>query len=269
MSTGARVIVIEDQKGIRDGLCAYLSANSDFEIVGTASTVAEADELVTSSTFDAAIVDIELVQHSQYPHGFELAEAIRGSQPSAKVVLWSYYAAEGDLIRRAARPLGARLLADAIVSKNQPAIDLVRAIDLLIENPGVSFWIDPSLKIHNGSYSAVADLTPAEDRWVRVFAQRAGARPRDLQANLGISESTYQAQRRSLCTKVLRELDERGDPLMTELQQIAGKMKDPDLVKALKDEHLLRWARDRCLHWPITRPELQGREGKTRPNSEH
>lgn len=258
-----RIIIVEDQTSALEGLCAFLESKP-FEVVGTAKTADEALSLAKGETFDAAIVDIELVRFSHYPHGFEIAETVRAVAPAARIVFWTAYGAEGDLIRRAARPVGTRFLADALVSKDQPLITLAETVEFLCRNPSVKFMIDESLEEPAG-YSAVEDLTPAEDRWIRAFAQRAGARPRDLQAELGIKEGAYLAQRRSIATKVVKELEQRHAPLFAELTKLDVRHEN-DLPKLLRDEHLLQWARQRCLHWPITASESEARISKRRPN---
>jgi hypothetical protein len=141
---------------------------------------------------------------------------------------------------------------------------LAETVDFLCRNRSVKFMIDESLEEPAG-FSAVEALTPAEDRWIRVFARRAGARPRDLQAELGIKEGAYLAQRRSIATKVVKELEQRATSLYAELRSLDVNY-DNDLPKLVRDEHLLQWARERCLHWPITPSESAERVSKRRPN---
>lgn len=60
MTVHRRVIVVDDHEIVREGLVAVLSQDGDLEIVGTASTGAEAVELARRTRPDVAIVDLRL-----------------------------------------------------------------------------------------------------------------------------------------------------------------------------------------------------------------
>src|SRR5262245_24671881 len=62
----ARVIVVEDNFSIADGL-KYLVESAGYEVTGMAGSVADALRLVATTTFDVALLDIDLRGESVGP----------------------------------------------------------------------------------------------------------------------------------------------------------------------------------------------------------
>lgn len=252
-----RILIVEDERVFAEPLQLYLERYLDadgknaFEVVGLAFTSEEASELIESCEFDAVILDIELERKS-YPSGLELAVAIREARPEARILISSaYLTVEGDLRRRASRVHGDRNLVQAILHKGQSLQKLVEVLQLIVRDKGVEFWTDPSLRPPRG-YSAVADLTPAQDTFIRDFAQNGGHSPKAMRARLGVKSGAFNHHRSEIKEKVVKELMERGESV-----ELDGE--------SLSDEALFRWARDRGLHWPITPSEVPSRNS-LRPN---
>lgn len=241
-----RVVIFEDSIGHLDGLLAYLERHSNFQVVATGNTPAEARRIVddTQLEFDAAIVDLELVAGTEIPHGLDLANRIREFRPTALVYLWSHYASEGDLIRRASRPFRGRLLVDGVLSKHNSHANLVRAITTKLQVPEVGLWLDPDLKPPANCYSAVDSLTGSEERNLRALARRPGAGREDLVEELNITAGTWSKQISSAKQKVFDEVEDR---------RRAGAAIEIDVASAddVTNELLTRWARARNLHWPV------------------
>lgn len=252
----ARIAIFEDSIGHLDGLVAYLERWSNFEVVATANSPAEAMTIVEDVdgvAFDAAIVDLELVPGTDIPHGFDIANQIRKDRPDALIYLWSHYAAEGDLIRRASRIFRGRFLVDGVLSKHKSNADLVEAITQKLEKPSVGFWLDIDLKPPANCYSAVDDLTGAEARNLGVLARRAGASRQELVEEAHIVSGTWTKQIAGIKAKVAREVTER-------MRASAPVEFEVSREKDVTNELLTRWARARNLHWRVSefeKPETQ------------
>jgi DNA-binding NarL/FixJ family response regulator len=114
----ARLLIVDDQEMICSGLRALLSGTS-VEIVGCATTAAEARRCAVETAPDVALVDIVLGDRD----GFELAEQFREIRPGMAIVFYTAF----DNPRFAAR--AAALGAAGVVSKGEPCDVLVAAIE--------------------------------------------------------------------------------------------------------------------------------------------
>lgn len=98
---GRRLIVVDDHEVVREGLVAVLSQEPDLEIVGTASTGREANELARRTRPDVAIIDLRLPD----TRGDALCRELRCLLPQLAVVVLSSSLTEESV--RAAMDAGA------------------------------------------------------------------------------------------------------------------------------------------------------------------
>jgi DNA-binding response OmpR family regulator len=73
MGRSARVLVVEDVMVMADVLCDVLR-DSGFEPVGPSATVDKALHLIATSTVDAAILDIRLLDGRSFPVAYALRD---------------------------------------------------------------------------------------------------------------------------------------------------------------------------------------------------
>jgi len=84
-----RVVIAEDEALLREGLARLLS-DAGVDVVGTAGTPGELQELVRRFVPDVAIVDIKMPPtHTE--EGLVAAQAIRAGYPSVAVLVLSQY----------------------------------------------------------------------------------------------------------------------------------------------------------------------------------
>jgi DNA-binding NarL/FixJ family response regulator len=110
-----RIIVVDDHVILRDGLVSILNAQSDFEVVGVAGTVAEALEAVHASKPDLVLMDYGLPDGT----GLEATKEILTLYPDTKIVLLTVHE-EDDLLFGAVRSG-----ASGYLLKNISATDLL------------------------------------------------------------------------------------------------------------------------------------------------
>ena len=77
-----RVLLADDHRLFREGLCGLLSVQSGIEVVGVAADGAELVSLTESVDYDVALIDIEM----PVMNGLEAAEKILASHPEARLV---------------------------------------------------------------------------------------------------------------------------------------------------------------------------------------
>lgn len=275
MTEQVKIIVVEDMTATREMLVNYLNGfrndagDQPYVVTASASDPEEAQEAILTADYSVVVLDLSLTIPDEYPHGFELAELVHRTRPDARIVLWSAFTTvEGDLLRRAVRPWGDRFLVDAILCKQQSLQELLDAIHVICTLPSVYMWVHPTLRPPRG-FSAVLNFTHAEDEWIRDFAKHPATKPKDMMKRLGIRQGAYYERRTNVSRKVVREMRERKDPLLAVFPRPVEHSSDDDLVAAMTDEVLHKWARRRYLHWPITSGEVADRVQGDRPNRSH
>lgn len=117
MTDPIRVLLVDDQPTIRQGLRLHLSCEADIAVAGEAGDGEQAVELAGTLAPDVVVLDISMPGMD----GFEAARHIREANGPAIVML----SLRDDASSRA-RAIGAG--ATAFVSKNEAAHQLVAAI---------------------------------------------------------------------------------------------------------------------------------------------
>ena len=117
-----RIFIVEDQDLMRSSMRTYLSAEDDFDVVGTAESGEETLEQIATlnETPDLVLIDVALPGMS----GIELLRKLRASHPEAACLMLSGHAEEAYV--EAARTAGAH----GYLMKGQPDeyIDAIREI---------------------------------------------------------------------------------------------------------------------------------------------
>ena len=85
-----RIMIVDDHDVVREGLLALLKRREGFEIVGQASTVAEAIAEAARTAPDVIVMDVRLADGS----GIEACRSIREARPETKVLMLTSYADE-------------------------------------------------------------------------------------------------------------------------------------------------------------------------------
>ncbi|HET9221809.1 MAG TPA: response regulator transcription factor [Roseiflexaceae bacterium] len=116
-----RILIVEDQRIVREGLIALLEDESEVAIVGEASGGAEAVELYARLQPDVVLMDLQMPNVD----GPEATRRIREQSPDARILVLTTYATD-EFIFKALRA-GARgyLLKDASADD---LLDAIRAV---------------------------------------------------------------------------------------------------------------------------------------------
>jgi DNA-binding NarL/FixJ family response regulator len=113
-----RILIVEDQRIVREGLIALLEDESEVAIVGEASGGAEAVELYAQLQPDVVLMDLQMPNVD----GPEATRRIREQSPDARILVLTTYATD-EFIFKALRA-GAR----GYLLKDASADDLLNAI---------------------------------------------------------------------------------------------------------------------------------------------
>jgi DNA-binding NarL/FixJ family response regulator len=196
-----RIAIVDDHPVLREGTAALLAAQPGLEVAGVASSLDEAQALVSSTPVDVVLLDIRLGADSGLrwltPKGQEASDHPR----PAVVVLTSY-----DYPQYAEAAL--RLGASGFVLKTAPIAELLDAIRRAAAG-GLAFGVRP------GRGADIARLSARELDVVRLVVD--GRSNDEIASRLGIGAKTVEshlrrlferfdlASRTELATRALRE----------------------------------------------------------------
>lgn len=185
-----RLLLVDDQNLICQGLKAMLSLEADLEVVGIANNGEVAIEQVATLQPDVVLMDVRM----PIMDGREATRMITQQYPQVKVLVLSTF--DDDQYIADAMRAGAK----GYLLKDMPSEELAQAIRFvhlgytqlapgLMEKliAGFSTTPTPTTKLESTS-AALVQLTPREQEVLQLVA--AGATNRDIAQQLFISEGT-------------------------------------------------------------------------------
>lgn len=190
------ILLVDDHTVIRHGLRTLLSNETDFEIVGEASSGREAFALVASLRPNVIIMDLSM----PLLNGMEATRQITLACPSAKIIVLSAYQ-DAEHVERA---LGAG--ASAYVLKHSAAMDLIQAIrDVEAGNayfsPAISELLRKSRLMGNKPQPARnPSLTIREAEVLQLIVE--GFPNKQIASELNLSIKTIEKHRQTLMQKL-------------------------------------------------------------------
>ncbi|NJN10559.1 MAG: response regulator transcription factor [Richelia sp. RM2_1_2] len=196
-----RLLLIDDQSLVRQGLKAILSLEPDIEVVGTGENGEEAIAIIELAIADSAPPDIVLMDlRMPVMNGTTATRIICERFPHIKVLVLSTYDDDRD-VREAIR-VGAK----GYLLKDMPSNELVNAIRSINSGytqlaPGLLQRVVSQIAQTSPSISpALAQLTPRELDVARLVA--IGATNQEIATKLFISESTVKTHINSIFNRL-------------------------------------------------------------------
>ncbi|MGM1058594.1 response regulator [Saccharothrix sp. Mg75] len=178
-----RVVVVDDQQLVREGIAALLGLQPGIDVVGTAGDGRAAVDLVAEQHPDVVLMDIRMPGLD----GIDALTALRDRGLAAKVVLLTTFDDEEYVVR------ALRAGASGYLLKDRPAAELAAAVRLA--HSGV-VQVDPAAAARLAS--ALTPVTPGgvaphglTDREVEVLRLvAAGSTNREIARRLHLGEGT-------------------------------------------------------------------------------
>jgi DNA-binding NarL/FixJ family response regulator len=193
-----RVLIVDDHTIMRDGLNALLSAESGFEVVGTAADGKEAMLAATALKPDIILMDLSMPRTG----GIDAIVHIKRQHPSVKIIALTFH--KEDKYIHATLDAGA----DAYVLKDDSRTELFTALNSVIQGKN---YLSPAIcdRVVAG-YLAGADtesqnpswevLTHREREVIKLIAE--GSRTKDIAVYLSLSPKTVEKHRTNLMKKL-------------------------------------------------------------------
>jgi DNA-binding NarL/FixJ family response regulator len=189
-----RVLVVDDQRLIREGIASLLGIQPGITVVGVAADGAQAVEQAAALSPDVVLMDVRM----PVLDGVAAAEAVRRRCPGCRVLMLTTFDDE-DYVVRALRAGAAGYLL-----KDLPATDLAQAVRLVHagvdqHDPAVTSRLMAALDRDRRSPDA-AGLTSRERDVLRLIAE--GATNREIARRLYVSEGTVKNHVSSLLSRL-------------------------------------------------------------------
>ena len=201
MSTDvARVVVVDDQRVLREGLITMLGLLDGIDVVGSAADGEEAVSVVAREHPDVVLMDLRMPRCD----GVEATRRILAATPTTRVVVLTTYADDDSVF--AALEAGARgyLTKDASAEEIARAIATVRAGEALLEPSVQRRLLEAAARRSTDLAPPPADAPPdgLTAREVDVLALIAsGLDNREIATRLFISEATVKSHINSIFSK--------------------------------------------------------------------
>ena len=129
-----KILIVDDHEIVREGIRTLITrARPNWEIIGEASSGAQAIDMCETLKPDAIVLDITMPGMS----GLEAASKMAASRLKCRILMFTMH--EGERLSGEVRQAGAH----GFVLKSQAARDLIRAIDCLLAG-GTFFGSEPA-----------------------------------------------------------------------------------------------------------------------------
>ncbi len=198
MSANTTTIVLaDDHRIVREGLCVLLKAEPDFNVVGAAGDGLEALEMVRKLRPDVAVLDLMM----RGLNGLEAARQISKQMPATRIIILSMYDDEGFVLEALANGVSAYVLKDAGSSDLVQAVREVAAGHRYLSPPLSDRAIEAYQQISNAGVLDKYDTLTTREREVLQLTVE-GHTNSEVAARLGISVRTAETHRSRLMHKL-------------------------------------------------------------------
>jgi DNA-binding NarL/FixJ family response regulator len=188
-----RILIVDDHDMFADSLRMALSAQPDFEVVGTASTLARAKRLVATTAPDVVLLDHRLPDGL----GVDSISDLKAIRPEAQVVVLTAAAADSMLV--AATEAGCA----GFILKTSPLDELVSAVrtaaagEIMVSSDLLSQLLN---RLQHQDEQPATDLTVREQEILQLIAE--GLTNGSIAARLFISVNTVRNHVQSILAKL-------------------------------------------------------------------
>jgi DNA-binding NarL/FixJ family response regulator len=177
-----RVAIVDDHDVVRSGLEQLLAAESDIEVVGTASNGREALTVIAESTPDVVLMDLSMPEVD----GIEATRQVSAEHPSVHVVVLTSFADKRRILDALEAGAVGYLLKDAEPESVASAVRSAAAGESPLDPKAARVLLDA-----RRTAAPAATLTAREHEVLALVAD--GLANKNIARRLGISERTVKA----------------------------------------------------------------------------
>lgn len=196
MTDAITLVIAEDHPLFRKGLIDALGEDPTFQVLGEAADGERALDLVRRHRPRVALLDVDMPRLS----GLAVAEAVRREALGAAVVMLTMYKDAAMLHRALDAGAKGYVLKDSAVNDIVACLHMVASGRAYISPALSTDLLDRQTSTPSGEMAAVARLSPAEQRVLRLIAQ--GLTSAEIATRLEISVKTVENHRLHICGKL-------------------------------------------------------------------
>ena len=192
-----RVLVVDDQELVREGLALILAAQPDIEVVGEAADGVDAVNLARSLKPDVVLMDVRMPQLD----GIDAARRILAAQPSCHILVLTTFDVDDTVLAALRAGASGFLLKDAPRRSLIAAVRAVAEGDVLLNADVARRLARKDRPEPDAASRAVLDgLTPRETEVLKAVAR--GLSNAEIADELGLGQATVKTHVGKLLDKL-------------------------------------------------------------------
>jgi DNA-binding NarL/FixJ family response regulator len=193
--SGIQVFFLDDHEVVRRGLVDLVSMEPDMEVVGEASTAAEALQRIPAVTPDVAVLDVRLPDGT----GVEVCREIRSQLPGVQCLMLTSYADDEALFDAIMAGASGYVLKDI---KGNDLVDAIRTVasGRSLLDPATTQRVMERLRAPRETDDRLAALTDQERRILDLIGD--GLTNRQIGEHMFLAEKTVKNYVSSLLAKL-------------------------------------------------------------------
>jgi DNA-binding NarL/FixJ family response regulator len=207
-----RVFLLDDHEIVREGVRTLLETHDGFEVVGEASTAAEAMARIPPVAPDVAILDVRLPDGD----GVEVCREIRASTPTVQCLMLTSFADDEALFEAIMAGAAGYVLKQIKGSDIVDAVRRVAAGESLLD-PDATQRVLERLRQPSEPDERLASLTPQERRILELITE--GLTNRQIAETMFLAEKTVKNYVSNLLAKLGMERRTQAAVFGARLQQ--------------------------------------------------
>ena len=194
-SPGIRVFLLDDHEIVREGLRALLESHADFEVVGEASTAAEALARIPPLRPDVAVLDVRLPDGD----GVQVCRDVRAADPEIRCLMLTSFADDEALFDASVAGASGYVLKQIKGTDIVDAIRRVAAGESLLD-PDATQRVLERIRNPPAPDERLAALTPQETRILELITD--GLTNRQIAEAMFLAEKTVKNYVSNLLSKL-------------------------------------------------------------------
>lgn len=206
-----RVFLLDDHEVVRRGLAELIGLEDDLELVGEASTAAEAIARIHATSPDVAVLDVRLPDGS----GVEVCREVRSTHPDLKALMLTSYADDEALFDSIMAGASGYCLKDI---RGQDLIGAIRTVAAgrSLLDPVATARVMAKLRDGRQADQRLAQLTSQERRILELIGE--GLTNRQIGERMHLAEKTVKNYVSSLLAKLGMERRTQAAAFVVRLQ---------------------------------------------------
>ncbi|MBU0663980.1 MAG: response regulator transcription factor [Proteobacteria bacterium] len=190
-----KIIVVDDHKIVRDGLCSLIDGLSGYTIVGRAENGRQAIEVARREKPDIIIMDVSMPEMN----GIDATSSIMEEMPSCKIIVLSMHSDKRFITGALQAGAAGFLLKECAFQELNQALDAVRSGQTYL-SPKIAGTVVHDYRRRLLSEAKEENLTTKEREVLQLIAE--GRSTKEIADRLFVSVKAIEGRRRRLMEKL-------------------------------------------------------------------